>query len=429
MSARGRRWAARAVIAGAGAALVGALGCGGGGSAAGQGGGDASAGGPDATTGASDDGGMPAPACSTMAPARAVVMAVNGDTDSVQVLELVDGHLVDSDIRFPADNPRDVAIRADGGEALIAYGGFGAPYGVMVVTLSDGGASAEVADTVEVGQGETPFGVAYASDDHAVLALASPGDDGSLVALDRSGGHFQVGTTMTIPNNWPLDVDGRPGADEAVLARANLASDAATDIYRVTRDGDGWTISGQSAQVAPPSLAVEEHPAGAVLYSATSDPDDRVTPSHLEVDGLLHVLSIDDGGIGEQGTVALPGVASYAAVDPDGGFLVLPVSVYALDPNTGTPIVRSYRLATVELMADGSAGTVDAPTDPFPGLLFHSLQVAEGGLLVTSMEMYPDQAPAAKQHPVVVWGQTSPGAWVHCQTLYPDGQAQVAIAP
>ena len=112
---------------------------------------------------------------------RAVVLGENGDADFIRVLRLEAGELHDDGVEFAADNPRRVAVRGDGREALVAWGGFGDAYGVTVLSLD--GASAELVDTIELGRGQTPFGVAYGSDDHAVVATAGP-NRGTLIAID-----------------------------------------------------------------------------------------------------------------------------------------------------------------------------------------------------------------------------------------------------
>ena len=45
--------------------------------------------------------------------------------------------------------------------------------------------------------------------------------------------------------------------------------------------------------------------------------------------------------------MATPGLSSFTAIDPQGRYLVLPTANYEEDGETGTPIIRSYRLVTV----------------------------------------------------------------------------------
>jgi hypothetical protein len=370
--------------------------------------------------------------CSAASPPRAVVVGLNGEEDSIAVMTLEDGRIEDHGIRLPVGNPRGVAIRSDGAEAVVGYGGFGNPFGIVVVAIGAGGSSAEIVDTVEVGDGEmggTPFGITYASDDHVVLALATPGDDGLLAAVDRGTGGFAPGEGMVIPDNWPLDVAGRPGADEVILMRAQLGSDPASDVFRVGRSGADWTIVGSPAPIGPPTLHITVHPGGDLVYGATTDPDDPVGVGNLDAPGVLHLLAIGEEGMTPEGTSALPGISSFGATDPAGSFLVLQTPVYEVDEESGTPIVRSYSLTTVELEADGAPGQVHTPTTPFPALLFRGFEVAAGGELVTSVIMYPDQAPPDEEYQITVWAQATRGDWEACQTIYPEGQAELAIAP
>src|SRR5689334_19281545 len=79
------------------------------------------------------------PTCAASGATRAIVLSINGNQDAIQVLRLDGGQIVDPKISFTTvENPRDVAIRSDGREALISYGDFGQPYGVVVLDLGPG---------------------------------------------------------------------------------------------------------------------------------------------------------------------------------------------------------------------------------------------------------------------------------------------------
>ncbi len=360
---------------------------------------------------------------------RAVVMIINGAEDAVAVYRLEDGALEGPTLREVGfDNPRRLAVRSDGREAVIAYGGFGDPYGVIVLAFERDGSEARIVEQVEVGVGQTPFGIAYASDDLVALATAGP-EVGLLFGLERSGESFVTGSAMNIPGNWPLEVVARAGREEVVLARANLANDDAADVYRVARTVDAWEIAGESGAIAPPSLDIAIHPDGETLYSPSSDPESPVSVENLGAPGVLHVLGVAASGIAPEESAALPGISSRIAIHPDGHFLLFATSYYEVDPSTGTPIARSFGFTTVPLGDDGKPLSPIGPGDPQPVLLFNSLAVAASGHAVTAREQYRDTFPEEERHPVTVWAQPGVGAWEECQTLLFDGQVQLALAP
>src|SRR4051812_41191961 len=105
----------------AGALMIGSLcSCGGGkGSGIDAASGDAS----DASTQAS---------CSSSGAPRGVVFAVGGSAPEIRVMTLADGKLVDHNFHFTGiKNPQFVTMRADGAEAVVAWGGYGVPYGIV----------------------------------------------------------------------------------------------------------------------------------------------------------------------------------------------------------------------------------------------------------------------------------------------------------
>ncbi|HUS67775.1 MAG TPA: hypothetical protein VMZ28_24740 [Kofleriaceae bacterium] len=391
-------------------------------------GGDDDGGGADGGPGGDQDGGgAESSQCGGASPARAVVVAINGDTDFVKVVVFEDGVLGTEGPSFPVDNPRGVAMRADGREAAVAYGGFGDPMGVAFFSIEAGGAGAEALDPVDLGPGQTPYGITYASDDRVVMVTAGP-DIGTIEAIDRDGDGFSAAGSTEIPDNWPLDVAARPGHDEVVMLRANLAEDDAADVMRLARDGDGWAVSGAVGQIGPPTIDLSVHGGGNIVYGSTSDPDDPVSVDNLDAAGVLHALSVDDG-VAAGATRPLPGLSSFVAIDPHDRFLVLPTAIYEPDDETPTPIIRSYRMVTVLLAVDGEpVGSVDESA-PFDGLLSYDLDVTRSGHLIHAMELYTGSVPAGEESPVLVWGQPSPGVWEECQRVHLGGAAELAVAP
>jgi hypothetical protein len=344
------------------------------------------------------------------------------------VVVFEDGVLGTEGPTFDVANPRGVAMRADGREAAIAFGGFGDPLGVVVLSLEEAGAGAAVLDTVDLAPGQTPYGIAYASDDHIVMVTAGP-DVGTIEPIDRDGDGFTAGTSAEIPNNWPLEAAARPGRDEILMLRANLAEDDAADVQRLARTGDTWAVSGDVGQIWPPTIDLAVHGGGDLVYGSTSDPEDHVGTDNLDAPGVLHVLSVGDEGVAPGSTRALPGLSSFAAIDPHDRFLVLPTANYEIDAKTSTPIIRSYRMVTVPLGDDGAPGDPVDASASFDGLLSYDLDVAPSGHLVHAMEMYAGTVPAGEESPVLVWGQTEPGVWEECARVHLGGAAELAIAP
>lgn len=398
--------------------------------ACGGGGDDDRAGEPDAGDGGGEgDAGLPETSeCGGASPARAVVVAVNGDTDFVQVLVFEDGALGTEGPSFPVNNPRGVAMRSNGREAAVVFGGFGDPVGVAIITLEEGGAGATMGDPVDLGSGQTPFGISYASDDHVVVVTAGA-DIGTIEAIDRAGDGFVVGDSTEIPDNWPLEAATRPGHDEVIMVRANLGSDDASDIVRLARSGDGWAPSGSAGLIGPPVLDVAIHGGGDRLYGSASDPEDPVGTDNLDAPGVLHLLAIGDGGVTTDTTRPLPGLSSFVSIDPHDRFLVIPTAVYEVDGETETPIIRQYRIVTVPLDAAGAPGEPLDVAAPYDALLTYDLDVAPSGHLIHAMELYGGTVPEDQASPVVVRAQPAAGAWEECQRVHLGGAVELAIAP
>ena len=364
---------------------------------------------------------------------RAVVLTLNrdaGDTLEVRTLD-AGGRLSSTGIVLatPA-NPRRVVVRDDGREALVAFGAFGIDYGIVRITMEPDGSTAEVAQTLVVGNDRVPFALAYAGHDRAILAMASGPDGHDLIALDRQeSGDFMTGPAALIPGNWPLQLLGGPDADRAVLLRVNLAEDTASELMPLARGETGWVSSGASGSVAPPSIAAAWRPSTSTIYSPASDPEHPATLENLNPPGVLHVFTEAAGALTAAPTFALPNDASTIAAGP--GLLVLEDPVLEIPPDSDTPNVYSYRLTTVMLDAAGLPTTATTTETPFDALLVEDLAVVSPGLLVTGLILYADRVPiGGTEYPIVVWGADAPGAWEPiCDTVYVDGLPTLAVAP
>ncbi|HVY49404.1 MAG TPA: hypothetical protein VHB21_26110 [Minicystis sp.] len=383
------------------------------------------------TQGQGGGGGGLAPAtCTSSGPPRAAVFAIQGSAPEVRVLSLRDAKLVDHGLDFMLDAvPQSIAMRGDGAEAVIAYGGFGAPYGVVAVTLSPDGTSASRGKPVDLGSDLTPEGVAYVSTDR-VLLTASGAKTDAVITLDRKGDAFAETTRVPAPGRFPVQLLRRAETDEAVLARVEFGVDDATslDLLAPRADG-GYVTHGASGSIAPPIVSIGVHPGGGLVYGAAADPKDPVSPTNLAPKGLLHVLAASDAGLADRPPVEMPRLAGLVAVDPRGGLLVFASPVYEIDPKNDEPTVRSYALLTMALDEDGSPGNALAPTAPFDALLLNDMQLAPSGHLVTALELFPKMQPEARSHPVEVRVQSKPGQWDVCQTLELPGASRVAFAP
>ncbi len=371
------------------------------------------------------------PTCAAAGTPRALVLSLNGAEDAIEVRSLVGGQVVDQGLRFTGVvNPDEVAIRTDGREALVSFGGFGQSYGVVVLELGEGGQSASIRQTLVLGADRRPFGLAYSSDDHAVVAMAGGPSGHLLIGVERGpDGLFAAGPSSPVPDDWPLALRRRPGHDQVLLVRALLSSDPDSDLYLLSRDGSGeWPPTGTSAMVSARPVDVAMMPDGATALAATSDPADPITPQDLDGAGLLHRLPVSDAGLGADTTLALPGQGGTVAIDPRGRFVLVESPVYQLDPMTGTPITFVRRFITIPYDA-GAYGAPLVEPQPWQALLLHGLAVAPSGHVIRSRELYPDQAPAAERRRLDVLLPAGDGSMMECSSTTLPGQGQLAIAP
>jgi hypothetical protein len=369
------------------------------------------------------------PTCSASGISRALVVGINGDTDVIRIFGLDGGVLVDANLEFPADNPDDVAIRSDGLEALVSFGNFGQNYGVYVFELGLGGQQAALKQTLIIGMDRVPWGLAYADDDHVVLATAAGPTGHNVIAIDRqAGGEWAAGQTALVPDDWPLSLQRRPGASEVILNRADLGSDNDVDFYRLQRDGTGaWKPAGTPAMILDTPLDMGIAPDGNTMFVATDDPADPVSSSNLDGKGLVHAVPLSASGFGTATTVSIASPGSKVAVDPKGAFLITDSPIYEQDPNTGTPISHERRIYTVPLTG-GTLGTPKTQTAPWPALLLYGLEVAPSGHVILSRQLYPSQAPEAERTPLDILLPDGNGNFETCATRYLPGQGRFAIA-
>jgi hypothetical protein len=384
-------------------------------------------GGPDAGPGETPEGtAVPAAeSCEANGYPKAAVVTVNGDSDEVWVMTLDGGELQDNGLRFPGINvPRAVAMNPNGTEAMVAWGGFGKDFGIAVFEFANDGSTAELTDKQVLGAGATPFGLAYASEDRAVLATAGSNAH-DIIALDRDGDKFVAGEKTPVPDEWPLELESRPGFDEVVLTRAKLTEDVATDFYRLTRAAETW-IPSSSTVISPRVLDVAVHASGTVALSPSSDPANPMTSENLDVPGFVQIIDID--GMTRK-SFAVPHRANLIATSPRGDYAVLASPSFEIDPNTGTPVSRETRLQTISTDADGQPTDALGLSAPFTALLIDDMRIASNGVLLVSSSEYPNTTPADESRPLRVWQQASPGEWQECETHFIPGTAKIALAP
>ncbi len=387
----------------------------------------------DATSG--DDGAPPGDAgppsiltsCTASGPDRAVVIAVEGASPAIKVMTQRGGSLVDRGNNFPISViPQRIAMRPDGQEALIAYGGYGKPVGVVTVSFSHDGATASVGTPFQLTGSFTPWGLDYISNDRALLALA--GSTHMIVTLDRNGASFTETTRVPAPGTFPLKLLRRPGTAQGLLARCDLSTDKATSFYLMDQgDAGSYVARGTVGSVAPYSIDFAAAPNGALAYSPSDQPENPITSQNIDAGSRLTVLSVGDGGIGPDTEAYLPRVASLIAADPLGRFLVLPGNVY--DNSGSTPEVTAYVWLTVPLDAKGLPQPLFPESSAFPAVLPDDLEVSPTGHLIDSLDLATFGAPEDKQHPVEIRAQPSPGDWEVCQIVDQPGASIFAIAP
>jgi hypothetical protein len=368
------------------------------------------------------------PSCTSSGPPRGVVVAVQGSTPEIRVMSLAGGQLVDPGLHFTGImDPQFVTMREDGAEAVVAWGGFGVPYGIVAVTLSPDGTSGSIGAPLQLGTDLTPEGVTYVSNDRIVLAASGPTHQ--LVTLDRGGGGFAETTRVAAPGNFPVQLERRPGTDQAVMARVEFGVDTATSVYLLgPGPGGAYTTQGAVAAIAPPTISIGAHPGGALVYSPADNPADMVSPSNLKATGLLHLLAVSGAGLVDGPPVQLPSLSVAVAVAPNGSLLTFETPVYELDPN-GQPNVTSYVLLTVPLDGQGMPGAPFPESPAFTALLFNDMQLAPSGHMILALELDPQSTPDPEAHPVEVRFQSAPGQWDVCQSMLLSGASHVAIAP
>ncbi len=375
------------------------------------------------------------PECPTLSPdaPRAVVVAVNreGPDDGIVVYAIdPDGKLHDRHLAFwGINNPRQITLRADGCEALVAYGRIDGPFGVAVLALRPDGSHAYLKQTLELGMDELTSGVAYGTKDHAVLASKIGPTGHTLHALERKpDGFWTQGPQTPIPGDWPIDLMARPGTEQVVMMRVDLSTREPTEFLPLHRTEQGWVRAGQSGLVEPATVSMAAHPSGQSLYSGTSDPL-RGLPVP---GGFLNSFRFDGADLKPMPAFSLPHDSAALAVAPDGRSVVLESPIVQKDPNTNQVSVRSYRFLTVSLGEDGQPrGPVHESAAKNPGLLSHDFRFSPHGHLVIAREHYPNQAgPDGNVYPLQVWSRDAQGEWKQVGEPIPlAGLPSMAIAP
>lgn len=360
----------------------------------------------------------------------AMVMSVNRpgvDTDTVEIWTVAaDGSMVDRGQSFgPIDNPRRVAMRSDGREAICAWGTLGGAWGVSVIQFDADGQNAELVQELAVGSGRTIFGLSYASDDQAIVAVSGGGEH-SLVGLGRNGlGEFAVGNTTPVENDWPLEIIEGPDG-KALVHRANLQTDSASELIPLEQSDTGWVRAGTSGLVSP--VALHAVRAGDRIYSPSSDPNDRVTAENLETGGILHSFDYSGAEVESRPTFALPNAGSTIVADPQGGYLVVSDIHYELTAN-GQPIARGLRLQTIELGEGETPEQVIVEDNVIPALLVEGAEISSDGVLVLALSLYLDQVPTGgTQHSIQGYRRVDSHWQPSGMPTFVDGLTQIATA-
>lgn len=368
-------------------------------------------------------------------PARALLVTSNTLTlDGVAVYRLTSsGRIEDTGAYFGGfDNPRAVAVRGDGREAVVAYGQLDGPCGLVVIAMEPDGSGARVVQRVALENLDVPWSLEYTAADHLVMATEGAPTGHQLLAIDRQpDGGVDVTTRTPIPGDWPIQVVARPGHDEAVLLRANLLDEHFSELIPLQRIDGGWVPSGASARIVPATIALAAHPSGERIYSPSYDAG-MGGPGIPE--GVLFISHFDGGSLVPDMSLRSPLPSSPLAVTPDGNTLVLTAPILGVD-SQGRPATRRYKLQTVPLDATGSPtgpAQVAPDSDSFPGLLFHGFVIGQGNYLVIAHELYPDQVEndGGTQYRLQAWEQVSAAGWKPvCEPQWLTGQPRVGLAP
>jgi hypothetical protein len=161
--------------------------------------------------------------CSDSAPPRALLVAISAN-DVIDLYALTPGHLTATGVHLTGIAlPGQIVMRDDGQEALVAYGGYGMPFGVGAITVAPDGSSASVEQVLQIGTDSTPFSVAYSDHDHAVVALSAMQDE--VVGIARQGGTWVAGTRVPTPAPYPLAVAHVPNSPDVLLSRSQVGVD------------------------------------------------------------------------------------------------------------------------------------------------------------------------------------------------------------
>ncbi len=360
--------------------------------------------------------------CKDDLPGRAVVVGVDGAKDEIRFFTHTGGKLIDNNLSFTGlENPSKVAVRADGREAAIAWGGFNVgQYGVVVYSFEKDGTSPTLVKVVTLGSGLLPYAITYVGNDRLLVAY-SGGTTHTLVTVDRSASTFVETSRIAGPGNFTYALGGRAKTGTAVLARTELSVDKVSYLHLVApNDAGAFVSSGTVDQVDPSSIDMRMHPNELFAYSQTGNPVDKPTNFMLNVTGIIHVSQIDATGVSQLQDRTTPREGNRLAIDPQGRFIVLEGNVYTQGIGQ-TPAVKSHAFNTAPLGADGKLGAFMPESLNLPGLIIDDMLVTPSGHMLVGVSK------DATVRALLVMAQISPGDWQVCEEHVLTGSATIAM--
>jgi hypothetical protein len=310
-----------------------------------------------------------------------VSMSDSGDASAAILTLKADGTLVDPGARVDLPkNARALAIRPDGREAMLVYGtGASADKGARIVTIGEGFASAEVAQTLTIESQHSATSAMYTDDASAAIAMRGPSND-YVLSLDRdvqwsAGAEVECGA-------GPLALHKTDDPDELLLLRTDFGGNFDSAALPVQRRNDGgWEASAAAYDFAPftiNDLAVGGH----FAFVPTEDPD---TASELNPKGRIQTLARQESGEWTQTeSVLLTDDAAQIALSREGKVLVLNDAVKSLDPTGTVPILERHDILTVAVANDGSLQPLEGERTPLGKDLIRGMDFGPGETLVVA---------------------------------------------
>lgn len=361
---------------------------------------------------------------STSSKGMMALALINGTQDEIALLNYQDGCLIDNGARLRerVDNPRHVAIRNDGKEALVAYGAVDKVSGVLVVELDPSNAGARVAQNIVFGDQSLPEGVTYSDADHAVIVGGMSALDKIVTISRQSNGQFELGETHDVVGDFVLGAT-RSGTTPVIL-RGRLGQGEPVELAGLSFQNNGYSMQGESILIDG-ALNMASHPTLPVTYVPGKNPNEE--RGNLEPTGHLHIARSEGGSLRREETFTIPAQGSKIDVASDGKTMVLDAARGQLTSG-GYPEVIGYVLQTVTLDAAGLPIDANIISDTLTMLLFNDLKIAPDGNIVLSKELFDHQAEEALSHPVSILKNTN-GAWSeHCDDLHLGGQVKLGFA-